>query len=186
MTDIWILYQITNNLNGKIYVGVHKLANNYTSKNYLGSGLAIKKAIKKYGRENFTRNTLAEFSCGEDAYKAEEATVTKEFISREDTYNMKIGGIGCRGLVHTPESRAKMSATHQERNKNLTEEDKARIKAARRSRVYSKKPETKMLAAKLSVKRHEKLMKYAESQDKDMTSAIECWIDSLPEVQVVN
>lgn len=71
MADIWILYQITNTLNCKIYVGVHKLADNYRSRNYLGSGLAIKKAIKKYGRKNFTRSTLAEFSCGEDAYKAE-------------------------------------------------------------------------------------------------------------------
>jgi len=39
---------------------------------------------------------------------------------------------------------------------------------------------SKRLNAKLSVKRHEKLSKYAESQDKDMTSVIECWIDSLP------
>lgn len=40
---------------------------------------------------------------------------------------------------------------------------------------------SKRLNAKLSVKRHEKLAKYAESQDKDMTSVIECWIDSLPD-----
>ncbi|QIW88488.1 hypothetical protein [Pseudanabaena phage PA-SR01] len=42
---------------------------------------------------------------------------------------------------------------------------------------------SKRLNAKLSVKRHEKLMKYAESQDKDMTTVIECWIDSLPEIK---
>ena len=45
---------------------------------------------------------------------------------------------------------------------------------------------SKRLNAKLSVKRHEKLMKYAESQDKGMTSVIEYWIDSLPEVKLVN
>lgn len=52
---------------------------------------------------------------------------------------------------------------------------------------YKMRPDkSKRLNAKLSVKRHEKLSKYAESQDKDMTSVIECWIDSLPEVKVLN
>jgi hypothetical protein len=42
---------------------------------------------------------------------------------------------------------------------------------------------SKRLNVKLSVKRHDKLVKYAESQDKDMTSVIECFIDSLPDVE---
>lgn len=50
-----IIYKTTNLLNGKIYVGFHK-----TDKEdgYLGSGKAILKAIKKYGKENFKRETL--------------------------------------------------------------------------------------------------------------------------------
>ena len=89
MSNIWILYQTTNNMNGKIYIGVHKLANTSKSKNYLGSGLVLKTAIKKYGRKNFVRATLAEFSYGEDAYTAEENMVNREFVSREDTYNIR-------------------------------------------------------------------------------------------------
>jgi hypothetical protein len=48
------IYKTTNLINGKIYVG------QYSGKkdNYLGSGLLIKKAIKKYGRENFVRDIL--------------------------------------------------------------------------------------------------------------------------------
>ncbi len=42
---------------------------------------------------------------------------------------------------------------------------------------------SKRLNVKLSEKRHDKLVKYAESQDKDMTSVIECFIDSLPNVE---
>ena len=42
---------------------------------------------------------------------------------------------------------------------------------------------SKRLNVKLSAKRHDKLAKYAESQDKDMTSVIECFIDSLPNVE---
>jgi hypothetical protein len=42
---------------------------------------------------------------------------------------------------------------------------------------------SKRLNVKLSVKRHDKLVRYAESQDKDMTSVIEDLIDSLPNVE---
>lgn len=58
MSDTWILYKTTNLINSKIYVGVHRLQNTSNSRRYLGSGDALKPAIKKYGRENFTRTTL--------------------------------------------------------------------------------------------------------------------------------
>lgn len=48
------LYQTTNLINGKIYVGIH-------STDDLGSGIALINAIKKYGKENFEREIL-EFS----------------------------------------------------------------------------------------------------------------------------
>jgi len=50
-----IIYKTTNIVNNKIYVGQH-----YTSSEdgYLGSGLYLKRSIKKYGAENFKRETL--------------------------------------------------------------------------------------------------------------------------------
>ena len=109
MAETWILYQTTNVCNGKIYVGVHKLANTKRSRNYLGSGYALKPAIEKYGIENFTRLTLAEFNCPENAYDAEAKVVTADFILREDTYNIRLGGKGCWGLKHSEETKKKMS-----------------------------------------------------------------------------
>jgi hypothetical protein len=44
-----IIYKTTNIINGKYYVG--KDINN--SESYLGSGVLLKRAIKKYGKENF-------------------------------------------------------------------------------------------------------------------------------------
>lgn len=41
-------------LNGKIYIGQHKVGDD----KYLGSGKKITLAIKKYGKENFNRETL--------------------------------------------------------------------------------------------------------------------------------
>ena len=132
MSDTWILYQTTNLVNGKIYIGVHKVANTAKSRKYLGSGDGLRAAINKHGRENFTRATLAEFSCADDAYKAEEEMVNKEFISREDIYNMKIGGRGCKGLALTEEHKAKISAFNK--GKVITQETKAKIAAAKKGK----------------------------------------------------
>ena len=50
-------YIITNNVNNKQYVGAHS-TNNLINDKYLGSGKLIQRAIKKYGKENFTRDVL--------------------------------------------------------------------------------------------------------------------------------
>jgi group I intron endonuclease len=125
--ETWILYQTTNVCNGKIYVGVHKVQNTSRSRKYLGSGNNIKRAIEKYGRKNFTRVTLAEFSCAKDAYAAEAEMVTEEFVKREDTYNLTMGGVGTVGVKGRPKSeehKAKIAAAHSR------PETKAKLRAA--------------------------------------------------------
>lgn len=146
MTDTWVLYQTTNLLNGKIYVGVHRLQNTSTSRHYLGSGNNIKAAIKKYGKESFIRATLAEFSCAADAYLAEAEMVTEEFVECRDTYNLCVGGDGGvgykKGITLTPEHKAKISAARK--GKTHTEEAKARISAASKGRVISEETRAKL------------------------------------------
>lgn len=88
----YILYQVTNNLNGKIYVGVHKT--NELDDGYMGSGKVIKSAIAKYGVENFSRTILEVFDTSSSMYSREKEIVTDEFLRREDTYNLRRGGSG--------------------------------------------------------------------------------------------
>ena len=59
------IYLTTNLVNGKKYLGQHKLSKQYDY--YLGSGKILQEAIKKYGRENFSKTTLATCETKEEA-----------------------------------------------------------------------------------------------------------------------
>ena len=88
----YYLYEITNIINGKIYVGVHKTEN--INDNYMGSGSLIRRAIKKYGIENFSKKILETFESAEEMYKRENEIVNSDFVSRDDVYNLLTGGHG--------------------------------------------------------------------------------------------
>ncbi len=107
---IYTVYKITNLLNNKVYVGVHKTANPMDE--YLGSGRAIKNAIIKYGRENFKKEILYSNLSMKEAYDIESKIVNEEFVNSPNTYNIKIGGYG-GGIAHTEETRKKISEAYR-------------------------------------------------------------------------
>jgi group I intron endonuclease len=85
-----LVYKTTNLINQKIYIGVH--STNDIEDGYIGSGKTFKHAIKKYGKENFTRELLFDFPTPEEAYAKEKELVDLIFINRKDNYNFKEGG----------------------------------------------------------------------------------------------
>jgi len=88
----YILYQITNKVNGKIYVGVHKTKD--INDGYMGSGKVIRSAIAKHGIENFEKVILETFENAEAMYAREKELVNEDFLSRDDVYNLRRGGTG--------------------------------------------------------------------------------------------
>lgn len=88
----YLIYKITNLLNGKIYIGQHKTDD--LEDDYWGSGIGIQRAIHKYGIENFVFTVLIDLKNEEEMNLLEELVVNEDFISRPDVYNMKVGGIG--------------------------------------------------------------------------------------------
>lgn len=88
----YYLYQITNLVNDKIYVGVHKTHD--MNDGYMGSGKVIKRAIEKYGTGNFRKDIQETFQDAKSMYAREKELVTEEFIAREDVYNLRRGGHG--------------------------------------------------------------------------------------------
>lgn len=88
----YYLYRVTNKVNGKIYVGVHKTQK--LDDGYMGSGKVIRSAIEKHGLENFEKEILETFDNAADMFKREAEVVTEEFLARPDVYNLRRGGHG--------------------------------------------------------------------------------------------
>lgn len=91
-------YKITNNIDGRIYVGVHKTDNIHDS--YMGSSKKLKSDILKYGIENFTKEILFIFDNPEEMYLKEVEIVNEEFVANSSTYNLKPGGQGCWDYIN--------------------------------------------------------------------------------------
>ncbi len=87
-----IVYRITNQINGKYYIGVHTTKD--LNDGYMGSGIAIKNAIDKYGVECFTKEILYDFDTIEEAYGMEKRLVTIDIVRDRNSYNLHTGGKG--------------------------------------------------------------------------------------------
>ena len=97
------IYLTTNLVNGKKYIGQHKIQKCGVDRDeYLGSGVLLTRAIKKYGRENFKREVL-DFANNSDELNSKEEYYISFYdaVSRNDFYNIDCGG---RGYHYTEES----------------------------------------------------------------------------------
>jgi len=124
-----IVYKITNLINGRFYVGQDK----YNNPNYYGSGKILKQALKKYGKENFTKEIL-EYCSSKEHLNEREIYWINILNARERGvgYNITKGGLGGdtftgnpnseeirkkrsnsnkgkKGVVHTEEAKRKIS-----------------------------------------------------------------------------
>lgn len=124
-------YKITNLLNGKFYYGIRSCEINPSADvRYMGSGISIKQAIKKYGIENFKKEIIADFKTRDEVGNYEKQIVTIDLVNDSNCYNLKEGGgsIGSCSL----ETREKMSKAKKgiPTGRKMTEENKNKLKLA--------------------------------------------------------
>jgi group I intron endonuclease len=122
----YCLYKITNIITEKIYIGVTTIKK--WNSGYMGSGLAIKSAVTKYGVGNFDRSILQLFDNKIDAFEMERRIVTEDFVKKSNTYNIAVGGNGgnlgsdvskrisakLKGRVFTEEHKTKLKQNHSD------------------------------------------------------------------------
>ena len=153
------IYLVTNKVSGKIYVGQHK-AEKFESW-YLGSGIHITNALKKYGRDKFSVE-LIDTAASKEELNEKEIYWIRELDSRNPNvgYNLAKGGAGHR---MSSDSRKRMSEARKRycateagkeqlsksmRGKKLSEEQKRKISNALKGRVKSEE-ERKRLSESL-------------------------------------
>lgn len=99
------VYRITNTVNGKQYIGQHSSEKSFHEDYYYGSGTLILKALKKYGRSNFTKEIIGEYDTKEEALEVEFDEIEKaKAYDNPNYYNISKGGqkgaVNRRSRIH--------------------------------------------------------------------------------------
>lgn len=129
------IYITTNNLNGKKYIGKRTYTKGW--QDYLGSGLYLKRAIKKYGKENFERK-IVEYASNREQLDEKEKMWIQKLNAIEDNmfYNIAEGGTG--GNVFAGYSEDELKAIHTDEWKNkIGEANKGKAKSEEHKKKIS-------------------------------------------------
>jgi len=125
-TSYGVIYKTTNLINGNSYIGQTIKKGEQLDK-YLGSGLNIVSAIKKYGRSNFEKEIL--IAC-DSKYQLDR--MERLFISlMKPDYNIAPGG-QCR---QTPETYRKIA--DKNRGRVFSEETRRRMSESAKVKIFS-------------------------------------------------
>lgn len=170
----WVVYVIRNHINNKVYVGQKKLTGNVLGYDkYFGSGYYLHEAIKKYGKQHFSKTTLEECFTYKDINEAERKWIRfYDSTNRNKGYNRNNGGnqhqwteeqrqkqIAYNNRMKNNEEYIRKQREHAIRgNANLTEEQKRRrVESARQTRLNRTEEQKQATREKLRLARQKKV-----------------------------
>ena len=139
----YIIYKTTNIKNNKIYIGKHQTLD--LNDEYLGSGIALARAIKKYGKKCFTKEVLYIFDNELEMNEKEKELVNEEFISTNITYNLGVGGQGgslFKGKKHSEKTKKRLSEIAK--GQVISDQTRRKISDANRNRKVSDETRKKL------------------------------------------
>ena len=120
----YTIYLTVNKINGKKYIGKHVTKDPQDS--YLGSGIILSNAIKKYGKDNFEKHVLYIFESEVEMNLKESELITLDIVNSSEYYNCALGGKG-GAIVLFPEHPLykitcnKISLAQQSRKQNISD-----------------------------------------------------------------
>lgn len=88
----YYLYKTTCLTTNRVYIGVHATDN--LNDGYLGSGKILKRAITKYGKDNFSKEIIKFFNSATEMFAAEAEAVNEDFVNSDISMNLVVGGSG--------------------------------------------------------------------------------------------
>ena len=112
------IYKTTNLKNGKFYVGMHSTHN--LNDGYLGSGLRLRRSIRRNGAENFKIEYLEFFNNRIELANREKQLVNEDLLKDPMCMNIRPGGSG----GWTSEQQKQNANKSNERQTWLRENDK--------------------------------------------------------------
>jgi group I intron endonuclease len=122
----YTIYKTTNLKNNKFYIGKHQTKN--LNDDYLGSGIKLKEAIKKYGKNSFSKEILFIFFTEEEMNNKEKELINEDLVKNPNTYNIGIGGEGGPHFLnksHKQETKTKIS--NSSKGKKISSESKEKM-----------------------------------------------------------
>ena len=90
------IYKITNKVNNKVYIGLHKYNKPEIDPKYKGSGIVLQEAYKKYGEDNFSITYICSAETRSKLDELEKFYIQKyrDELGQENVYNIANGGQG--------------------------------------------------------------------------------------------
>lgn len=159
------VYKITNKVNGKIYIGITNKGAGNRFKQHLyetehGSQFKIHRALRKYGKDNFSLEII-DFCNNAEELKEKEKYYISKYNSTDDSvgYNMTEGGDGTFGRVQTEETKRKIS----EANTGRIISEETRQKLSEAGKVKSEKREAYRHSGKIGESRKKSILQYDEN-----------------------
>jgi len=143
MSKNWTVYMHTTP-SGKRYIGITSQGVKDRWKNGYGYEEGyFRNAILKYGWSNIQHEILFSGLSEEEA-KAKETELIAEYktMDRDYGYNRTAGGDGCAGLIHSEESKLKMSIA--QKGKKHSEKSRRKISESNKGRIVSEETRRKI------------------------------------------
>lgn len=115
------VYMTTNHVNGIKYIGRRKCQSPESDEQYLGSNRQLRRAIREYGRENFSKVILQACDTEKELHEAEDYWFKHYDVSKKNPefYNQMAGGppgfrSGKNHHMQKPQHKAKIVARQRE------------------------------------------------------------------------